>query len=94
MRHGSTTLELAATRDGREAALKELPSVRTTRVGSYPLAEVQFDDMWHDNAVRVVSGQKLTGVRRVLEFGAIDHYSGYLFQPGLKIRQPDGNEKT
>ena len=92
MRHGSSLEELAAARDGREAALKGFPAVRTTRAGSYPLAEVQFDDMWEDATVRVVSGNKY-GIRRVLGFGAIDHYTAYLFKPGLKPRLPDENEE-
>ena len=81
-----TDVELAASRNGREAAKKLLPGLRTTRVGSYPFAEIQFDDMWHDFLVNV-PGQKNSC--RLLEFGCVDAYTTYIFNPGLKPRLRD-----
>lgn len=78
-------IELAAVRGGRTAALKLMPGVLTTRIGSYPFAEVQFDDMWHDFEVNV-PGQKTAC--RLLEFGAVDTFTTFLFRPGLKPRLP------
>ena len=76
-------VELAASGLGREAARKLLPRLLTTRVGSYPFREIQFDDMWHNFLVNV-AGQK--NACRLLEFGAVDTFSTYIFNPGLKPR--------
>lgn len=81
--HVPTEIELTAARQGRTAALKLLPGVLTTRIGSYPFAEVQFDDMWHDFLVNV-PGQ--SSACRLLEFGAVDTFTTFLFKPGLKPR--------
>ncbi len=88
-----TDVELAAARQGRDAALSLLPGVRTTRIGSYPFAEIQFDDMWHDFEVNA-PGQKRSC--RLLEFNAADHFSNFIFRPGLKpriINQDDGKRR-
>lgn len=86
LNHMPCDVELAASRKGRTAAKALLPGVITTRVGSYPFAEIQFDDMWHNFLVNVPGYQK---AYRLLEFGAIDHFSTFLFKPGLKPRLPD-----
>lgn len=86
MNHLPNDVELAAARLGRSAAKELLPSVLTTRVNLYPFAEIQFDDMWHDFLVNVL-GQR--SARRLLEFGAIDTFSGYFLPPGLKARVTD-----
>jgi hypothetical protein len=83
LHHVPNEIELAAARGGRTAALKLMPGVLTTRIGSYPFAEVQFDDMWHDFEVNV-PGQK--SACRLLEFGAVDTFTTFLFRPGLKPR--------
>jgi hypothetical protein len=86
LQHMPNEVELAAARKGRTAAKKLLPGVITTRVGTYPFAEIQFDDMWHSFLVNVPGYQK---AYRLLEFGAIDNFSTYIFKPGLKPRLPD-----
>lgn len=81
-----TDVELVAARKGRVEAKKLLPGVRTTRVGSYPFAEIQFDDMWHGFKLNV-PGYKRS--YRLLEFGAVDAFSTFIFRPGLKPRVED-----
>lgn len=83
LNHVPTDIEVAAARQGRTAALKLVAGVSTTRVGSYPFAEIQFDDMWHDFEVNVPGRLKSC---RLLEFGAIEAFTTYLFRPGLKPR--------
>ncbi len=90
LRVGPNDIELAATRAGRTAALKLCPAVLTTRMGGYPMQEIQFDDMFHD--VQVVYGTQLV---RILEFAGIDWYSTYHFPPVLKPRvNLDGVNKS
>jgi hypothetical protein len=89
-RHTPTDIELAAAHDGRREARKLVPGVITTRKTGYPLQELQFDDMWHD--FHVIHGTQLT---RILEFNAVDWYSTYIFNPGLKPRlNMDGVNKA
>jgi hypothetical protein len=82
-------VELAACREGRTSALKLTPGIRSTRAGSFeaglagPFRDVEFDDMWHDFEVNVI-GQKTAC--RLLEFGAVDSFTTYIFNPGLKPR--------
>jgi hypothetical protein len=84
-------LELAASRNGRTAAMKLLPHILTTRKGGWPCMEYQFDDMWHD--FEVLHNMQIC---RLLEFNAIDFYSGFIFNPGLKPRfkNEDGKNET
>jgi len=84
-------LELAASRNGRTAAMKLLPHILTTRKGGWPCMEYQFDDMWHD--FEVIHNMQIC---RLLEFNAIDFYSGFIFNPGLKPRfkNADGKNET
>jgi len=86
MLHVPKDVETAATRHGRFAAKKLSGTIRTTRVGCWPLREVQFDDAWHDILVAVPGSNSLC---RVLEFGAVDQYTTYIFRPGLKPRVKD-----
>lgn len=81
--HKPTDVELAAARNGREAAKTLLPSVFTTRSHMYPYQEIQFDDMWHDFQV-LAPGHKAPA--RLMEFGSIDVCTGFIFPPGLKPR--------
>lgn len=93
LQYKPTDIELAAARQGRSAALALLPGVHTTRVGSYPFAEIQFDDMWHDFEVNAPRQKQAC---RLLEFNCADHHSCYIFRPGLKPRlrnQDDGKRK-
>ena len=68
-----------------------LPHVITTRVGLWPGAVIQMDDMWHNNWVTVRRGNKVV-FARVLELGAMDLYSGHRFHYGFKprLRRDDG----
>jgi hypothetical protein len=66
-----------------------LPQVFTTRVGLYPGAVYQIDDMWHDNFVTV--GKSRTPAR-VIELGALDLFSACRFKWGAKPRLR--NEET
>jgi hypothetical protein len=61
-----------------------LPTVLTTRVGLWPGAVIQLDDVWHDNYVTV--GKKRE-VCRVLELGALDLFSACRFHFGAKPRR-------
>lgn len=81
--HKPTDVELAAARNGRDAAKSLLPCVFTTRANMYPYQEIQFDDMWHDFMV-MVHGHKYPA--RLMEFGCIDVCTGFIFSPGLKPR--------
>ena len=85
-----TKTELAAMRFGLKTAAKHLSQIYSTRVGLWPGAYYQFDDVWHDNYVRI--GNHVT---RVLELGALDVLSGCRFAFGAKPRMPkaDGNGK-
>jgi len=83
LRHAPSATERAASIRGRFAASMTLPTVHRTRVGSYPLMEVQFDDMWHDFEV-IRMGQR--GSSRLVQFGAVDMFTTYMFNPGLKPR--------
>lgn len=86
-----TDIEIAAARNGRTAAMKLLPHILTTRKGGWPCMEYQFDDMWHD--FEVVHNMQIC---RLLEFNAIDFYSGFIFNPGLKprIKNEAGKNET
>lgn len=62
-----------------------LAQVYTTRVGLYPGAVYQFDDVWHDNLVTLGRDPRPT---RVLELGVLDLFSGCRFHWGAKPRMP------
>lgn len=68
-----------------------LPHVITTRVGLWPGAVIQLDDMWHDNYVTVRRGDKPV-IARVLELAAMDLFSAHRFHWGCKprLRRDDG----
>lgn len=86
LNHMPNDVELAAARKGRTAAKKLVAGVITTRVGCYPFKEIQFDDMWHNFLVNVAGYKR---AYRLLEFGCLDHFSTFIFKPGLKPRLPD-----
>lgn len=67
-----------------------LPTVLTTRVGLWPQAVIQLDDVWHDNMVTAGKGRKPA---RVLELGALDLYSANRFHWGAKPRIKTANDK-
>ena len=73
-------------RQGINAASKFLPQIFSTRVGLWPGAFYQFDDVWHDNYVKI-NGH----VTRVLELGCLDVLSGCRFAFGAKPRMPKGD---
>lgn len=76
-----SAVETIAARNGKAAAMQLLPAIFTTRKGGWPCMEYQFDDMWHD--FEVIHGMQIC---RLLEFNAIDFYSGFIFNPGLRPR--------
>ena len=61
-----------------------LPTVLTTRVGLWPGAVIQLDDVWHDNWVTF--GKARTPAR-VIELGALDLFSANRFHFGAKPRR-------
>jgi hypothetical protein len=88
----SSDIEIEAVRHGKAAAMKLLPAVLTSRIGGYPLQEVQFDDRWID--IECVYGDNRT-LSRLLEFCGIDWYSGFHFSPWLRPRvNLDGVNKS
>jgi hypothetical protein len=69
-----------------------LPHVHLTRVGLYPGAVYQIDDVWHDNFVTL--GYDPHPVR-VLELGVLDLFSGCRFHWGSKPRvKVDGKHEN
>jgi hypothetical protein len=65
-----------------------LPHVYTTRVGLWPGAVIQLDDVWHDNYVTLGAKREVV---RVLELGALDLFSAHRFQWGAKPRRRRDN---
>lgn len=78
-----TKAELKVKRQGMKKAATLFKQTLTTRVGLWPGAWIQYDDVWHDNLVR--HGNAVT---RVLEFGALDVYSAARYDWGSKPRLP------
>lgn len=70
-----------------------LPQVHLTRVGLYPGAVYQIDDVWHDNFVTIGKNPRPV---RVLEFGVLDLFSGCRFHWGSKprMRREDGTHQN
>ena len=70
-----------------------LPQVHLTRVGLYPGAVYQIDDVWHDHFVTL--GNSPNPVR-VLELGVLDLFSGCRFHWGTKprTRRDDGTHQN
>jgi hypothetical protein len=90
-RNTPSDIETEAIRHGRAAAMKLLPSIRTTRIGGYPGMEFQFDDRWIDVEARYGK----TDINRILEFACIEYYSTYHFSPWLRPRvNLDGVNKS
>ncbi|WP_411846410.1 hypothetical protein AAFN60_01880 [Roseibacillus persicicus] len=81
-------VKMASIRVGTSSKTKagsQLPQVLTTRVGLWPGAVYQIDDVWHDNFVTVGNSGKPT---RVLQLGALDVLSGCYVHWGMKPRMP------
>lgn len=74
--------ELTIIRRGIKAAAPYLPQVLRTRVGLWPGSHIQMDDVWHDHYVRFG-----VGACRILEFGALDVWSGCRYAYGTKPRR-------
>lgn len=85
-RLASNALELSLMRQGIKTSSHLLPQIYSTRVNLWPGAFYQFDDVWHDNYVRI--GNDVT---RVLELGALDVLSGCRFAFGAKPRMLKGS---
>jgi hypothetical protein len=70
-----------------------LPQVHLTRVGLYPGAVYQLDDVWHDHFVTLGRNPKPV---RVLELGVLDLFSGCRFHWGTKPRtkRDDGTHQN
>lgn len=75
--------DLTLMRQGVKAGAKYLPQLFRTRVGLWPGSHIQMDDVWHDHYVRF--GKDAC---RVLEFGALDVWSGCRFAIGTSPRRP------
>lgn len=74
--------DLIIARKGLKAAASEMALVLRTRVGLWPGSHIQCDDVWHDHFVRF--GNEVV---RVLEFGALDVWSGSRFAWGSRPRR-------
>lgn len=74
--------DLSLMRFGIKASAKYLPQTLRTRVGTWPGSHIQMDDVWHDEGVR--HGSQAC---RVLEFGALDVWSGCRYAWGTKPRR-------
>lgn len=81
IRLAPSKFELAAARIGRSAAAAHRPLVFTTRVGLSVGQYYLFDDLWHDFKVNVL-GQRQA--QRLLQFHALDLFSGCNFARGMK----------
>lgn len=89
----TTHERLASIRIGTSSKTNDLlPHTRGTRVGLYPGAVIQLDDVWHDNYVSIGQGRNLKIVR-VLELGALDLFSAHRFHWGAKPRLKGANDK-
>lgn len=82
-----TPFELTTMRLGRGAAAVHRPKVLGTRAGLWVGSHLMFDDQWHDHFV-IFGGQLV----RVLEFDALDYFSGCNFAWGTqpRLRREDG----
>lgn len=70
-----------------------LPTVLTTRVGLWPGAVRQLDDVWHDNFVTYGRKRELV---RVIELGTLDLFSACRFNFGAmpRTRKEDGGKNN
>lgn len=76
-----TRAELDIYRRGMMQAHALMPSVRTTRAGSYPCEFVFFDDVWVDRLSRF--GRE---INRCMQLGTLDFYTGMRLTSGTKFR--------
>jgi hypothetical protein len=71
----------------------DLAQVFTTRVGLYPGAVLQVDDVWHDHMVMLGNDPR---PRRVMELGILDLFSGCRPHWGCmpRIEKPEGGMRN
>ncbi len=79
-------VELAVYRQGMIAAKPQLAQTFTTRVDSYPLEFVMFDDVWIDRLSYLG-----TEVNRSFQLGTLDFYTGKRLVSGTKFRHRRAN---
>ena len=77
---------LAMTRQGVRAAADMLPQVFFTRAGLWPLARVQFDDVWLDCKVQGYGPDGRPCVDRPLQLGCLDYFTGKRLSSFTKVR--------
>lgn len=83
--------ELKAFRIGLSAAYAGMPQVFSTRVGLWCMSHCMFDDLIHDDFIRV--GTR-SAVGRVMELDALEVLSGYKIAWGTKPRLPKKDNPT
>lgn len=77
---------LAMTRQGVRAAASMLPQVYSTRAGCWPLAFVQFDDVWLDCLAQGYGRDGQLQINRPLQLGALDYFTGMRLSWYTKLR--------
>lgn len=90
-RYAPTPLELTALRHGLgRAVAKHAPKVLSTRVGTWHLSHIVWDDVWLDAMAHMLGNPALI---RVLQIGALDLHSGCRFHYGTKpqLRREDNS---
>ncbi len=86
--------ELANKRLGLKSNTREQAQMRLTREGIAPGRIYEFDDVQHDNLVRIGTSRQCAV--RVLEFAAQDVSSGYILHHGgcAAVKREDGVQAT
>jgi hypothetical protein len=88
-----TKLELTAMRHGLGRAIaRHAPKVLSTRVGTWHLSHILWDDVWLDAMAHMLQQRQLV---RVLQIGALDLHSGCRFHYGTRPqlrRETDGKK--
>lgn len=88
-----TKLELTAMRHGLGRAIaRHAPKVLSTRVGTWHLSHILWDDVWLDAMAHMLQQRQLV---RVLQIGALDLHSGCRFHFGTRPqlrRDSDGKK--
>ena len=86
-----TSYQKSLASQGTITAYRSLPSILSTRVGMEYLECVMFDDQQYDVQVRVLGYDR---PMRPLGFNAIDRLTAFPFQPHIRLRWYDVDEKT